>query len=207
MRVLAAVLVLLTVSVSLAACGPRMVEADVTRFSQRPEGPPPGSVTIVPAAEQVGSLEFEAYADLVAEELRRHGFRPVPADAVPPADYTVRLSWGVGEAVTQVYSSPSTLYGGSTFYGRRSGWGLGMGFPLGAAERVDSYTLYPKSLTVAMRPAGTGPGSGSNVFEGRAVSTAGGASVQPVMPYLIEAVFTNFPGRSGVTEEVRIPQR
>lgn len=201
MRVLAAILVLF----ALSACGPRMVEADVTRFSAAPAGPAPGTVSIMPSPEQRGSLEFEAYADMVAEELRLHGFRPIPADSVPPPDYMVRLNWGVGEPVTQVYSSPSTLYGGTSVFGSRTGYGLGVGIPLGGSQRVDSYTTWSKWLTVAMRPAGAE--QASNVFEGRAVTGAGGASVQPVMPYLVEAVFTNFPGRSGATEEVRIPQR
>lgn len=201
MRVLAAILVL----VALSACGPRMVEADVTRFTATASGPAPGSFTIVPAPDQRGSLEFEAYADMVAEELRLHGFRPLAPGAAPGPDYTVRLGWDIGDPVTQVYSSPTTLYGGTSIFGSRTGYGVGLGVPLGGAQRVDSYTLQAKTLTVSMRPAAAP--DGPNVFEGRAVTTAGGASLPPVMPYLVEAVFSNFPGRSGVTEEVRIPQR
>lgn len=210
MRAPAAVLLLVVLSATVAACGPRMVEADVTRFSATAQGPAPGRVSIVPSPDQRGSLEFEAYADMVAEELRLHGFQPVAADAVPGPDYTVRLDWGVGDPVTQVYSSPTTLYGGTSIFGSRTGYGIGMGIPLGGAQRVDSYTQYPKSLRVAMRPASAPPGGmsePSNVFEGRATTTAGGPGVEAVMPYLVEAVFTNFPGRSGITEEVRIPQR
>ncbi len=195
-------LVAIAVAVLLAACGPRLVQTDVTRFTAVPSGPAPGTVTIVPTPDQRGSLEFQSYAEMVAQELSRQGFQPVPADAMPPADYTVRLDWGVGEPVTEIRSAPGTVFGGTSVFGSRTGFGLGVGIPLGYDTRIDSTTAYPKWLQVRMLTA-----QGESVFEGRGVTDALGASVQPAMPYLIEAVFTNFPGQSGTTERVRIPQR
>lgn len=195
-------LVAIVVTVMLAACGPRLVQTDVTRFTASPSGPAPGTVTIVPTPDQRGSLEFQSYAEMVAQELSQQGFQPVPADTVPPPAYEVRLGWGVNDPVTEIHSSPGTVFGGTSVFGSRSGFGLGIGIPLGHDTRIDSTTAYPKWLQVRMWAAG-----GESVFEGRAVTEALGTSVQPAMPYLIEAVFTNFPGRSGTTERVRIPQR
>lgn len=195
-------LVVITVAVLLAACGPRLVQTDVTRFTASPSGPAPGTVTIVPTPNQRGSLEFQSYAEMVAQELSWQGFQPVPADAVPPPDYEVLLTWGVGDPVTEVHSTPGTVFGGTSVFGSRTGFGLGVGIPLGYDARINSTTVYPKWLQIRMRTA-----AGMSVFEGRAVTDALGASVQPAIPYLIEAVFTNFPGRSGTTERVRLPQR
>lgn len=201
MRVLTALLVLVLV----AACGPRLIDTDVTRFTATPSGPAPGTVTILPRPEQRGSLEFQAYAEMVAEQLRQQGFEPVPADAAPRPDYEVRLDWGVGDGVAEVRSSPATVFGGTSIYGGRTGFGVGLGVPLGQPTYVDSRTTYPKWLRVSMRPFGAA--EASNVFEGEAIASGTGRSIQPVMPYLVEALFTNFPGRSGVTERVRLPQR
>ncbi|MFA7431360.1 MAG: hypothetical protein WCZ23_14475 [Rhodospirillaceae bacterium] len=201
MRVAVVAIVLLL----LAACGPRMVESDVTRFSALPSGPSPGSVTIIPLPDQRGSLEFQAYAEMVAEELRLAGYQPTPATARPAADYEARLTWGVGDAVTEFRSSPGTVFGGTSIFGNRTGYGMGIGVPLGNTGYVDSTTRYTKWVRLVLRPFGNP--DAANVFEGSAVTREGGTTIDPVMPYLVEALFTNFPGGSGTTERVRIPQR
>jgi hypothetical protein len=189
----------------LAACGPRMVESDVTRFTATAGGPPPGSVAIMPLSDQRGSLEFQAYAEMVADELGRAGYPPVPVTADPPPVYEAWLTWGVGDAVSEIRSSPTTVFGGTSVFGSRTGFGLGMGVPLGSTATVESRTLYTKWVRLVMRPFGTP--NAANVFEGRAITSEGGPSIDPVMPYLVEALFTNFPGGTGRTERVRIPER
>jgi hypothetical protein len=197
---LAAVIVLF-----LAACGPRMVQSDVTRFTATAGGPPPGSVAIMPLQDQRGSLEFQAYAEMVAEELGRAGYPPVPATIVPPPAYEAWLTWGVGDAVREIRGSPSTIFGGTSIFGSRTGFGMGVGVPLGSPGYVESRTLYTKWVRLVLRPFGDP--DAANVFEGRAVTSDGSASIDPVMPYLVEALFTNFPGGSGRTETIRIPER
>lgn len=207
------VLALMLVAI-LAACAPRTVPSEVTRFSAAPNGPQPGTFTIYPVGEQRGSLEFQSYAELVADELARRGFRPVAADAAAAADYAVFLSWGVGEATTEFRAAPATVFGGTSVYGSHTGFGIGMGFPLGTPTHVEATSTRTKWLRVVMRPGGAGADASldalhqaPNVFEGRAIITGASASIQPVMPYLVEALFTNFPGRSGQTERVRVPIR
>ena len=42
------------------------------------------------------------------------------------------------------------------------------------------------------------------VFEGHALSTGRNGQIEPVMPYILDALFKNFPGRSGETQRVSI---
>jgi hypothetical protein len=42
------------------------------------------------------------------------------------------------------------------------------------------------------------------VFEGRAVSTGLNGAIEPVMPYMLDAVFQDFPGKSGNTRTVSV---
>lgn len=45
---------------------------------------------------------------------------------------------------------------------------------------------------------------GEIIYEGRTVSEGLKKNLPEIMPYLIEAMFTNFPGESGVTRTVRV---
>ncbi len=45
---------------------------------------------------------------------------------------------------------------------------------------------------------------GEKLFEGRAVSIGRDNKMPEIMPYLAQAMFTNFPGESGVTKVVTI---
>jgi len=194
MRRCAVVLLLLL----LSACGPAMVQADVTRFTTLPPGGG-GGVTILPDQGQKGSLEFQQYADLVAAELAQLGWRPVPASA--DADAVVFLHWGVGSPTTQVWQSPSAWggWGGGPWYG-----GVYQTFPY-----YDTYsrTLWPKWLAVEIFD---GPrwraGERLSRFEGRAVAEGSHPAIAPAMPYLVKAMFTGFPGTSGQTVRVSVPE-
>jgi hypothetical protein len=42
------------------------------------------------------------------------------------------------------------------------------------------------------------------VFEGRALSEGLNGQLSPVMPYILEAVFKDFPGSSGSTKTVKV---
>jgi hypothetical protein len=42
------------------------------------------------------------------------------------------------------------------------------------------------------------------VFEGRAVSSGVNPQIEPVMPFILDAIFQEFPGRSGETKVVSV---
>lgn len=195
-------LVLLLLAVTLSACGPRVVTSDVTRFhSPQLLSAPYQTFTIVPRDEQVGSLEFQRYAELVAQRLAAQGLRPVPPGE-GEADVVVRLDYGVEGPRQEIESRPVT---GTVGFGTwHDPWGFGFGAPL--YSEIDTRTVYSHWLRAEIIDASAlRDGRREVMFEGRAVSTTSGAGLPQVMPYLAQALFQDFPGTNGQTVRVRIP--
>lgn len=192
---------ILALALLLGACTNPVVQTDVTRFNAFGPNPAPGSFTIVPDAHQVGSLEFQDYAAQVADALAAKGWRPVPPGG-GPADANVSLHWGVGPPETVTWQSPSSVYSG-VGWGPRSAWyGGGIYDPFPYWE-TRSQTTFPRWLAVDMVDA-KAPGR-HVLFEGRAVAEGNRREIAPVMPYLVRALFTGFPGTSGTTVRVDVP--
>ncbi len=183
----------------LGACT-SIVQADVTRFNSFGAAPAASSFTIKPEPGQVGSLEFQDYATQVANALAAQGWFPVAPGGASAA--TVNLTWGIGQANTVVWQSPSAVYGGYGWgsYGHRYGAGMSLYDPFPYWE-TESVTYWPKWLSVRILEAG----SGRVMFEGRAVAEGTQREIAPIMPYLVRALFTGFPGTSGSTVRVKVP--
>lgn len=207
------VLSLILVAVALAACGPRMVTSDVTRFHSLPQPAIGASFTILPAPGQVGSLEFQSYAERVAAALTAQGLVPTPAGA-GPADYVVFLRYGVEPGRTVIRGSPvhgSFGYGYDWPY-RRSAFGLSAGFPIHPGPiwpydyDISSYDLYNRWLEVELLSGERyRAGQPTQVWYGRAASEGTGRALPEVVPYLVTALFERFPGPSGRTVRVAVP--
>lgn len=203
MRSLALLLILF-----VAGCTTPIVKADVTRFHVM-SAAPPRSFTIVPEPGQAGSLEFQNYAEMVAAGLAAQGWRPV-APGGGEADTVVSVRWGVGQPNTVTWNSPSSVYGGYGWGGGgRSFHGAGMGFPFGDPFpywETRSATYFPKWLAVEIADArARKAGDRRILFEGRAISEGARRELAPVMPYLVRALFTGFPGANGTTVRVELP--
>ncbi|MCH8684019.1 DUF4136 domain-containing protein [Pedomonas mirosovicensis] len=89
-------------------------------------------------------------------------------------------------------------------------WGWGAydpfwGGPFNDTE-VYSYTVYTRTLSMDIVRPGTGGKDAGAVplFEGRVESVGKDNRLPEVMPYLVQAMFTDFPGTSGVTKQVKI---
>lgn len=204
-------------ALALAGCATPF-KADVARFqSQLPA--PQGQSFVVEAGNPAlaGGIEFGQYANLVAGELTRYGYRPAaPGER---ADLVVRMDYGVDKGRERVVSSPSfgdPWYGGyygRGFYrpvivrgprGRRYVYGYrdpflwgGFGPGWGGTD-VTSYTVYTSGLNLQINRAA----DGSRLFEGQAEAQSRDNNLQTIVPNLVEAMFTGFPGNSG--ERVRI---
>ena len=92
-------------------------------------------------------------------------------------------------------------------------WGWGDPFYSGYAGRIDgfnqwgepvrAYKVYESELDMdIVRRADNQP-----LFEGKALARSATAEMGVLMPNLIEAMFTGFPGRSGETVKITIPAR
>ena len=202
----------------LAGCAPTF-EARVARFSVMP---PPASQSFViephdPA--NTGSLEFATYANLVRQRLAANGY--VEAASPAQASLVVQLDYNVGPPREKVQTRPGfggfgggvwgpgfgPGYGWSPYWGGwnggfggwggMGGWGGGMGGWGG--NEVYSVTQYSSQLAMKIvRSADK-----ASVFEGRAETISTTNNLTRLVPNLVTAIFTNFPGSSGETVRVR----
>lgn len=198
MRRLAALALILL----LTACTTPIVQTDVTRFNDLT---PTAwlSFTIIPEPAQMGGLEFQDYATQVANALTAQGWRPIAPGGA--ADTMVTLHWGVGPPDTVSWQSPSSVYSGFGVggFGHHSGYGAGFGYDPFPYWESRSITTYPRWLSVRI----TESKSRKVLFEGRAVADGTRREITPVMPYLVQALFTGFPGANGTTVRVNVPIR
>jgi hypothetical protein len=192
----------------VAACATPFT-ADVSRFQRLP-APSGESFAIVskdPARK--GGLEFAQYADYVAKALTTEGYRR--ADSVDAATLLVKLDYGVSDGREKIQSRyggfGSGYWGSPFFYGRHRFWGpwydpfwdpfWGPGY--GGTE-VYSYTVYRSFLDMDI----VRKTSGEPVFEGRAEATTRYNDLTTLVPNLVDAMFTGFPGNSGQTVRVKL---
>lgn len=203
-------------ALALAGCATPF-RADVARFqTQLPA--PQGQTFVVEAGDPSldGGIEFGQYANLVAGELTRFGYRPAAPGEKP--ELLVRMNYGIDKGRERVRSTGfnDPWYGGG-FYGpgyrpvivrgpngRRyvHGWrdpfmwgGFGPGF---GYNDIESYTVYTSGLELKINRAS----DGMRLFEGRAEAQSRDNNLTQIIPNLIEAMFTDFPGNSG--EKVQI---
>lgn len=235
-----------------------------TQVSRHQAMPAPAGQTfyVVPAEGVTANLEFNRYAELVAQHLRAKGY--TPAGSPQLAHMLVKLDYGIDEGRTEQTRDPFARsrygYGGyDPFYGRygyRSpfydsryrGYGQGYdpffsdpfwmpyygrpfysrygyygarspfyygwddpfwysspyaGYGPSYREPIRSYTVYQGHLDMKIvRRADNAP-----LFEGHAKARSQTDETGVVVPNLIEAIFTGFPGKNGETVRITVPAR
>lgn len=192
---------------ALGACATPF-RADVSRFQALPA--PQGQSFVIQAEnpELQGGLEFSHYAAQVRDNLIAQGYQP----AASPQDATllVTLDYGVDHGRERIVSRPDLFghhyhgfrpwYGRLGFYRRGFIYGFHDPFLFGGFghDRIDSYTIYTSELDMEIERTA----DGQNVFEGTARAISRDDDLTELVPNLIDAMFTGFPGNSG--EEVRI---
>ena len=70
-------------------------------------------------------------------------------------------------------------------------------------RRIDSYVEYHSQIDLHIRQAGTN----QPLFDGRAQARSETNRLDVVVPSLVDAMFTGFPGHSGETIKITIPTR
>jgi len=205
---LAAAAMLGVASVGLAGCATGF-PAKVSRYQAMP-APAGQSFYVVPFNADAGGLEFAYYAAMVNEAMRAQGY----AQAASPAAATmlVRLAYGVDDGREVIVSDPfaTPFYGG--FYGRPyySRFGGGFGYspfyygwndPFWYGGGIDSYTVYISHLDLDIRRRV----DNASLFQGHAKARSRTDELTKIVPNLVEAMFTGFPGRSGETIKITVP--
>ena len=203
--------------VGLAACT-QSFNANVSRYAAQLPAPQGQTFTVVaddPA--MAGGLEFSQYARFVADRMASLGYTPVNDTA--SANLIVRFDYGVDKGRERVrstgfYQDPffSPWYG----YGRRSAFGYGGGYgrqigyyPQGAwgygwqdpffDSGYESYTVYNSGIELKIDERG-----GKRLFEGKAEALSTSNRLPYLVPNLVEAMFTDFPGHNGETVRISV---
>ncbi|WP_157217717.1 DUF4136 domain-containing protein [Flavisphingomonas formosensis] len=197
---------------ALSACATPF-QADVARFQAMP-APQGQSFVIQPAnPANEGGLEFAQYAAIIAQRLTSQGY----AQASDPKSATlvVMVDYGVDHGVEKIQTTPGFGPGpgwGGWGWGRPYGWGgwggwrgryyMGWGDPFWGWDYPDvsSYTVYTSHLDMQIKRTV----DGQSLFEGHAKAHSRGDKLTELVPNLVEAMFTNFPGRSGETVKITI---
>ncbi len=197
----------------------------VTRYQAMPV-PAGQTFAVVPGmgAARRGGLEFQTFAQLAAQQLNARGYRQVANPA--QAQLIVQLGYGVdgGRQVVQEepFVGPRYGFGGydpfwGVYTGRpyysRFGYGFGYGrfgspFYYGWDDPfwnggLRVYTEYRSQLEMDIRDRATN----QSLFDGRAQARSTTDELGTLVPNLIEAMFTGFPGRSGETVKISVPTR
>lgn len=208
----------------LAACATPF-NANVKRFSSAMPAPSGQTFAVVAAdPRDAGGLEFAQYADLVAAQMSRLGYvRTDPSHAA----MIVRLDYGVDKGRDRLRTTGtgydpfwSPWYGPRFGYGRfgydpfwrrsafhpysRFGrWGYGWHDPFfwgpGYGD-VDVVTVYTSELDLKIDDRS----SGRRLFEGKAQAASRSNRLGYLVPNLVEAMFTGFPGHNGETVRISI---
>jgi hypothetical protein len=195
---------------SLAACATPF-KADVSRFQTQLPAPAGESFAVVaddPAL--AGGLEFAMYADRVEAQMQRLGY--VQAPSPEAASLLVRFDYGVDNGRERIrttgfrdpfydpwYGYSRTRFGyRSPFYGSR--WGYGFRDSWFGGPEVTSTTVYTSGIDMKIDRAATG----ERLFEGKAEAMSTSNRLQYLVPNLVEAMFTDFPGSSGETVRISI---
>ena len=196
-------------ALGLSACATTPFRADVSRFAV-PLPAPQGQTFAVVAEDpkMAGGLEFATYANAVAAELNQLGY----ARAASPetADMLVRFDYRVDNGRERVRTTP----GAAGFAGSRwgpwgpwggwgggfGGWGFGFNDPFFGGPDVRSYTVYTSGVDVKIDRRV----DGQRLFEGKAEAVSRSNRLPNLVPNLVDALFTDFPGNSGETVRITI---
>ncbi|WP_118857019.1 DUF4136 domain-containing protein [Sphingomonas mesophila] len=200
--------------------------AQVSRYQAMP-APQGQTFFVVPTdPAQQGSLEFQRFGALVAQAMQAQGYQP--ASTPTAATMIVRMDYGVDDGETvlvrdpfsrSMYADPFyngrydpfyrgyygrpyySRYGG--YYGGRSPYYYGWNDPYWYSPYggVNTYTRYQSFLTLDIRRAG----DNQQLFGGRAEARSTSGNLGILVPNLVGAMFTGFPGRSGETIRITVP--
>jgi hypothetical protein len=203
----------------LSACAEGL-DTKVTRFQSHLPAPQGQSFAIMaddPA--EAGGIEFSQYAHLVSVQLTKLGY----AEAQNPeaATLIVHFSYGVDKGrqvmrsngFADPYFGPWRGYrgfgyggfgGGYGRYGRFGGygggaWGWGWNDPWFNSD-IDVSTVYTSGVTLKIDDKATS----HRLFEGKAQAASTSSHLSYLVPNLIDAMFTGFPGNSGETLKITI---
>ena len=198
-------------SLALAGCQTGF-STQVSRYQAMP-APQGQTFFVVPVdARKSGGLEFNHFAGMVAQAMQAQGY--TPAASPQTASMIVNFDYGVDRGHTELVRD-RLMYDpyagwGSPYYSRwgyyrgRSPFYYGWDDPFYSGFGRSGYsqrTVYQSFVDIDIRRRGDNAG----LFDGHAKAKSTGDNLGVLVPNLVTAMFTNFPGRSGETVKIFVP--
>lgn len=186
-------IIIIFIVIPLGACSKTII-SDVTRFHNLAAANAQTIEVVAMNPDLQNSLEFGQYANLVGNHLGKVGYSPPNG---PATRLIARIGYGTQTVEGIIDSGPRSSVGiGVGSGGRRSSVGIGISIPLGNTEPRQEY-MRNLSLEIIRRSDGV------KLYEGH-VSSRGREGLPIMMPYLLEALFQDFPGKTGTSNSVKI---
>ena len=221
---LAATVLLGVSALGLSACATGF-PTQVSRYQAMPA--PQGQSFFVVAANpaDAGRLQFTQYATIVAQAMQAQGY--VPATSPQTATMLVQVDYGVDQGTREIDIDPFANgyyrggfggfydpfyrrgFYGRPYYSRYGGYRGRVPFYYGwddpfwgsSFDNTRVYTVYKSFLDVDIRRRI----DNAALFEGRAQARSQTYNLGVLVPNLIEAMFTGFPGRNGERVRITVP--
>jgi hypothetical protein len=185
------------------------IRSEISAINKLPADLKDKSFHVARYKEQEGSLEFEHYAALVSAELIAKGLRPAPADA---ADLLVFMRFAFEQRTELV---PTPIWGPTGFVGGGTTvivngrpvfvptysapvYGVtGMGYAPAVVNRRSFGLDVVDKTSTQEKPI--------KLYEANVSSEGYSGTLMQVMPTMIRALFTQWPGPPIRSEEVELP--
>ena len=195
-------IVFLTVAAFLAGCA-STITAKVTSFNQWPADTAGATFSFIRPVDALNDLEQQAYEGKVQLELEKLGLRRAPSAQVGRIQVDVIVGTSTRNKQFRepiyrdqyVYHPPVRDAAGNVYGGFWAPDPFGQRY---VGDRTVSRAVQVSNVRLRLLDShGSAAGKPRAVFEARAVYEGDNEDVVTLVPYLVRAVFDNFPGQNG----------
>ena len=184
----------------LAGCS-NSVDCDVVAFHtlNKPEGETFRIIHKEPA--QAAAPEFAEYAAHIQNALTRIGYKGTEDGG--SADLTFSINYGVGPGMEEIVEVPKcTMRYHFRYEEYREPYSYGMHC---ADETIDLRATFKHFLEIRVYGSSEGDAEqGAVLYKGLSHSVSHRGNLGVMIPYLVTAIFDDFPGRSGEVKSVSV---
>ncbi len=203
-------------------CGGMRIESYVTTFHKITPSAEQTLYAFKPFSSQKNSLEYEAYAGYINQQLRKYNYiltSPSKASVLVQFDYSIDNgkavnysipTWGkTGISSSNTYSTGNT-YGTLNTYGNTATYSGNNSYSSTTTYtptygvtgyRTGTTTHYTRNLFLKILDKKTN----EVIYNAKVSSQGRSGQISAVMPYLVKSLFKDFPGKNGSSHEVTLP--
>jgi hypothetical protein len=216
----------LSVFLALTGCAStNTLQTQVSNFNQWPADSKGASFSVQTvkqaASANWGDLESRTYQNLISDALQKQGLRPAATGEKPRFQAFLRLDQKQEKVErSQPVYAPGWAYPYGMGYRPRGYWHggvwhdpfledgvFGWSAPVYMGERryEQTITMVLLGLRISDRAQKGDTPQGATVFEGSAEYAGQEAALPALMPYLVQALFSDFPGHNGQVRQISLP--